>query len=400
MNGLTRLSLNPNLLAIPFSAIRRMREKAEQMEAAGKEVIHFEIGRPDFDTPAHIKEAAKKALDAGFVHYTGSSGMPELRKALAEHILDYKGVAYDPATEIIVTAGGQEALYLALNTLLQHGQGEEVLVPDPGFVLFQTCVRLAGGEPVFVPLVADQGFCWDIDCLRKVISPKTKGIIINSPHNPTGAVHSCAHLEQLAAIAKEHNLVVLSDEAYDRILYDNHKFCSIASLPEMRERTLIAGSLSKTYSMTGWRIGYLAGPAEFIRNVVKLHQNVMLSLCSFAQQGAVAALKGSQEPVNQMVAEFARRREVILQGLETAPGLSCVAPGGAFYVFVKHDTRLNSFELVEYLLAEAGVATVPGPEFGTGGEGYFRLSFATSLAKCQSGVARIAKAMEKLTRSS
>lgn len=381
---------------IPYAGIRQVFDQAERLAASGVRVIHFEIGRPDFDTPAHIKQAAAEALSRGFVHYTANAGLLQLREAIAATLARYKGVRYDPATEILVTAGGQEAMYLTLQAFLEPG--DEVLVPDPGFGPFYSCVRLAGGVPVGVPLVAEDNFAPDLEAARHLLTSRTRAIIVNSPHNPTGGVLTSAQVEAICRFAHDHGLVVLSDEAYDHLVYEGLNFITPAALPEMRERTVIWGSLSKTYAMTGWRIGYLAAPPALVAAAVKIQQNVMLSLCSFAQAGAVAALTGPQDCVAAMVAEFDRRRRVMLDGIARSPGLTCPAvPKGAFYVFARHNVPgMTSGQVSNYLLDRAGVAVVPGTAFGSRGEGYLRFSYATSYEGCCEGMARVAKAMSEL----
>lgn len=381
---------------IPFSSIRRIFERAAKLGSQGTEVINFGIGRPDFDTPAHIKSAAKKALDQGLVHYAPNTGLPELRTALADAIEKYKQVQYDPNAEIMVTAGGQEAIYLSLRAFLNPG--DEILVPDPGYTQFASAIRLAGGKGIPVPLVAEDNFMPDLAVAAKLIRPQTRGIIINSPHNPTGAVLNPDQVDAIGDFAHDHGLVVFSDEAYDRILFPGVEFKSPAALPHMKNQTVIWGSLSKTYAMTGWRIGYLAAPREMIQAAVKMQQNVLLSACSFAQAGAVAALDGPQACVDQMVAEFNQRREIILTAISEIPGLSCpTTPRGAFYVFVRHDVAgLDSAELADTILDKAGVAVIPGTPFGERGEGYLRISYATSQTACQAGMARIAALLRKL----
>jgi aspartate/methionine/tyrosine aminotransferase len=381
---------------IPFSSIRRIFERAAKLASRGTEVINFGIGRPDFDTPEHIKAAAKKALDQGLVHYAPNTGIPELRRALADSIREYKHVKYDPDTEILVTAGGQEAIYLSLRAFLNPG--DEILVPDPGYTQFASAIRLAGGKGIPMPLVADNNFMPDLAEATKLIRPKTRGIIINSPHNPTGAVLNPDQVDAIGNFARDYGLVVFSDEAYDRILYPGAKFKSPAALPNMKNQTAIWGSLSKTYAMTGWRIGYLAAPHKLIRAAIKMQQNVLLSACSFAQAGAVAALDGPQVCVDKMVLEFDRRREIILKGIEEIPCFYCpTKPRGAFYVFARHDSvGLDSKELADRILDKAGVAVIPGTPFGERGEGYLRISYATSQAACKEGMTRIAEVMQKL----
>jgi len=381
---------------IPFAGIRSVFEKAARLEAGGIKVIHFEIGRPDFDTPAHIKKAASKALGEGMVHYTPNAGIQSLREALAESIEKYKGTRYDPSCEIMATAGGQEAMYLSLQAIIDPG--DEILVPDPGFSQFNSCTTLAGGIPVPLPLLADQNFMPDLKAAKKLITKKTKAIIVNSPHNPTGAVLTAKQTEAICQFANHHGLVVLSDEAYDRILFEDGDFISPAALPGMKQKTVMWGSLSKTYAMTGWRIGYLAGPKELIEAAVRIQQNLMLSICSFAQAGAVTALRGPQDCVDDMVAEFDRRRKIILTGIERSPGLSCpTIPMGAFYVFARHDVPdMNSKRLADYFLEQGAVAAVAGTAFGARGEGFIRISYATAIEDCKEGMERVARMMTEL----
>ncbi|MGD1973140.1 MAG: pyridoxal phosphate-dependent aminotransferase [Desulfobacterales bacterium] len=383
---------------IPFAGIRKVFEKAAHLEKKGQRVIHFEIGRPDFDTPAHIKAAAVAALHEGMVHYTPNLGIPALREALAESIQQYKGIHYDPDREIMATAGGQEAMYISLQAFLNPG--DEVLVPDPGYTQFYSCVKLAGGVPVALPLKAHENFAPELSAARELLTDRTRALIVNSPHNPTGAVLTFEQLEEICRFAAEKDLVIFSDEAYDRMIYEDDKFFSPAACKDMKKQTVIWGSLSKTYSMTGWRVGYIAAPRDLIAAAIKVQQNVILSICSFAQAGAVAALKGDQACVSRMVEEFDCRRRTILQDIENTPGLTCpVVPKGAFYVFAKHDVPgMNTSELADHLLKKGGVAVVPGTSFGTRGEGYLRISYAISSQNCQEGMERIAYAMAMLGR--
>ncbi|MHC4230082.1 MAG: pyridoxal phosphate-dependent aminotransferase, partial [Planctomycetota bacterium] len=383
---------------IPFAGIRKVFEKAARLEKEGKKVIHFEIGRPDFDTPEHIKDAAAAALAKGMVHYTPNMGVPALREALAETLQQYKRVRYDPETEIMATAGGQEALYLSLQAFLNPG--DEVLVPNPGYSQFYSCVRMAGGVAVPVPLLENEDFAPDLSAARELLTERTRALIVNSPHNPTGAVLSAQQLESICRFAAEKGLVIFSDEAYDRMVYEDSQFFSPAALPNMKTQTVVCGSLSKTYAMTGWRVGYLAAPKDLIAAAVKVQQNIMLSICSFAQAGAVAALKGDQTCVDQMVSEFDARRQVVMQGIQNSPGLTCpVIPAGAFYVFAKHAVPgMNSSDLADHLLENGGVAVVPGSSFGSKGEGYLRISYATSLQDVRDGMERIAQTMDQLRR--
>jgi aspartate/methionine/tyrosine aminotransferase len=385
--------------SIPFAGIRRVFDKASKLEAEGRRVIHFESGSPDFDTPAHIKSAAMKALEEGMVRYTPNAGIPVLREAMADSIRQYKKLIYDPNAEIIITAGGQEAMYLGLQATINPG--DEVLVPNPGFGLFFSSIRLVGGTPISLPLNAESGFVPDFEQAKRLVSERTRAVIVNSPHNPSGAVWSAKQIEAVCEFAKEFNLLLFSDEAYDRMLYEE-EFISPAGMQDMKERTVILGSLSKTYAMTGWRIGYLAAPKEITDAATRVQQNLMLSLCAFAQAGAATALKGPQDCVDEMVSEFNKRRLVILKGIEQSPGLSCpVTPRGAFYFFVKHHVPgMDSAGVADYLLEESGVAVVPGTEFGPEGEGFFRISYARSMDDCKEGMDRIAEAMTRLMERS
>lgn len=393
---MSTFSIARRVQELPFAGIRRVFEKALQLESQGIKVVHFEIGRPDFDTPAHIKEAAKNALDRGHVHYTPNVGILPLRKALAESIQETQKVSYDPESEVMITAGGQEALFLSLMSLLEVG--DEVLIPDPGYSQYSSGVKLLGGAPIAVPLLERENSMIDLEVAEEKVSRNTRFLVVNSPHNPTGGVLTGGQLAELCAFAQKHSLVILSDEAYDKILYEGREHISPAALEGMRERTVICGSLSKTYSMTGWRIGYIAAPRELIQSAVKVQQNVMLSIVSFAQHGALEAVSGSQSCVEEMVQEFNRRRETILGGLKEAPMLEVpVKPQGAFYVFVRFDVPgYDSLQMCDYLLEKAGVAVVPGTTFGEKGEHYFRISFATSYEDCREGVERIKEAMVRL----
>ena len=382
---------------IPFAGIRRVFEKAGRLEAQGQKIIHFEIGRPDFDTPVHIKASAKAALDKGFVHYTPNNGLPVLREALAMRLKVDKGLIYDPDKELIATAGGQEALYLGLLSILNPG--DEVLIPDPCFQPFTLIVRLAGGIPVHIPLQADNHFAYDLSAAKKALSPRTKAIIVNSPHNPTGAVLTDKQLQELVAFAAENHLLIISDEAYDRMVYQG-SFVSPAAFPGMKERTIICGSLSKTYAMTGWRIGYLAAPEPVIEAAHRLQQNILISLNTFAQYGAVTALSESQTCVQDMMAQFDRRRRLVLDLLRQIPGLALDdSPQGAFYVFPRITLPdMTSAQVADYLLDNAGVAVVDGGSFGAGGIGHLRLSYAASYENCHEGLERIHQAMRALVK--
>ncbi|WP_371378382.1 pyridoxal phosphate-dependent aminotransferase [Sporomusa aerivorans] len=394
---MTNVTVAERLNPIPFAGIRKVFEKANQLEASGQKVIHFEIGRPDFDTPAHIKAAAKLALDQGLVHYTPNSGLPALRQALAGRLNADKGLTYSPDTEIIMTAGGQEALYLSFLSILN--EGDEVILPDPCFGPFPLAVRLAGGVPVKIGLQPQQNYCYDFAAVKKALSPKTKAIVVNSPHNPTGGVWSEDQLKTVAALATERGIWLICDDAYDNLVYEGCRV-SPAGFAGLRERTILCGSLSKTYAMTGWRIGYIAAAEPVINAAIRLQQNIMLSLCSFAQYGAMAGLAGPQDCVRTMAGEFARRRNLVLAMIHDIPGLQLDGfPGGAFYAFPRITLpNITSAQVADYLLDHAGVAVVDGLAFGEKGNGHFRLSYAVAYEDCREGLERIAEAMKTLAQ--
>jgi len=375
--------LNAMTRQIPSSSIHAATQKAEAYRREGKKVVIFSIGRPDFDTPAHIKEAAKAALDKGYVHYTPNMGILPLREAVAEHIKRQTGVSYDPKTEVMITCGGQQAILLTMKAVLEPG--DEVLLPSPGYGLYYNCAAIADAQVRAYALKAPD-FGWG----GAEAGERTKMLFINSPHNPTGAVLSKEELGQIADFAKANNLLVVSDEAYDRLLYDGLEHRSIASEPGMRDRTVILGSFSKTYSMTGWRLGYVAGAPELIERLARLQQNYMLSVTSFAQYGGAEALNGPQECVETMRKAFEERRKVLIEGLTGAPNIRFNNPEGAFYLFIDHrDTGLDSVTFCKRLLEEQLVACVPGDDFGPSGEGHIRISYATSTENCAEGARRI-----------
>lgn len=387
---MTHPYLNTVARTLPSSSIHAATQKAEEYRRQGKKVIIFSIGRPDFDTPVHIKEAAKTALDKGYVHYTPNMGILPLREAVAEHLKKQTGNTYDPKTEVLITCGGQQAILLAMNAFLE--QGEEVLLPSPGYGLYYSCAAIAGAAIRPYALKAPD-FGWG----GAEVSEKSRLLFINSPHNPTGAVLSKEELAQIATFAKANDLLVVSDEAYDRLLYDGHQHYSVASEPGMRDRTVILGSFSKTYSMTGWRIGYLAGPAPLIKGLALLQQSFILSVNSFAQWGAVEAITGSQDCVETMRQEFDKRRTAMMEALRTIPGVSFAEPKGAFYIYLNHEkTGLNPEQFCAKLLDEYYVACVPGTEYGPFAGCNTRLSCATSLEDCLEGVERIRKMIASL----
>lgn len=381
---------------VPFTGIRRVLEKANKLEAEGRKIVHFEVGQPDFDTPANIKEAAKKALDQGVTAYSSNYGDIRLRRAIAEKLERMNHLNVDPTKEIMVTCGGEEAVAAALFALLE--KGDEVLIADPSYIPYSSLTKIAEAEPVYVPLDEKNGYCFDLEKLEAAITNKTKLLILCTPGNPTGTMMDEESLRKLAEICCRHDILVLADEAYEQVLYDGNKHISMASLPGMWERTITVQSFSKTYSMCGWRIGYLVAPAELMRIVVRAHQTVAMNACSFGQLGALEALTGPQDSLYAMLAEFDRRRLLLYNGLKEL-GIPCSRPQATFYLFPDiGEFGMDSFTFAELLLDKYGVATVPGVEFGKNGENHLRISYATSFEDCQMGLHRIAQCVSDLRK--
>lgn len=381
---------------VPFTGIRRVLEKANKLEAEGRKIVHFEVGQPDFDTPASIKEAAKKALDQGVTAYSSNYGDIRLRRAIAEKLERMNHLNVDPTKEIMVTCGGEEAVAAAIFALLE--KGDEVLIADPSYIPYSSLTKIAEAEPVYVPLDEKNGYCFDLEKLEAAITNKTKLLILCTPGNPTGTMMDGESLRKLAEICCRHDILVLADEAYEQVLYDGNKHISMASLPSMWERTITVQSFSKTYSMCGWRIGYLVAPAELMRIVVRAHQTVAMNACSFGQLGALEALTGPQDSLYAMLAEFDRRRLLLYNGLKEL-GIPCSRPQAAFYLFPDiGEFGMDSFTFAELLLDKYGVATVPGVEFGKNGENHLRISYATSFEDCQMGLHRIAQCVSDLRK--
>ena len=381
---------------VPFTGIRRVLEKANKLEAEGRKIVHFEVGQPDFDTPANIKEAAKKALDEGVTAYSSNYGDIRLRRAIAEKLERMNHLKVDPTKEIMVTCGGEEAVAAALFALLE--KGDEVLIADPSYIPYSSLTKIAEAEPVYVPLDEKNSYCFDLEKLEAAITDKTKLLVLCTPGNPTGTMMDEESLRKLAEICCRHDILVLADEAYEQVLYDGNKHISIAALPGMWERTITVQSFSKTYSMCGWRIGYLVAPAELMRIVVRAHQTVAMNACSFGQLGALEALTGPQDSLYAMLAEFDRRRLLLYNGLKEL-GIPCSRPQAAFYLFPDiSEFGMDSFTFAELLLDKYGVATVPGVEFGKNGENHLRISYATSFEDCQEGLRRIAQCVGDLRK--
>ena len=360
--------------------------RARALEAKGRSVIHLEIGEPDFSTPAHIVEAAKRALDEGSTRYGPPQGLPELREAVAEDVSRRRGIRVGPE-HVSIVPGGKPIIFFPMLALLEPG--DEVIYPNPGFPIYESMIRTLGAIPVPIPLVASRGFSFDLNLLRDKLSSRTKLLILNSPHNPTGGVIPAEDMRAIADMVRDRDLMVLSDEIYSRLYYDDAPV-SIAQYPGMLQKTIILDGFSKTYAMTGWRLGYGAMPTWLVDAVTKLMVNSCSCVPGFTQRAGIAALQGPQEPVDRMVAEFRRRRDAICQGLNRIPGFRCTLPGGAFYAYANvQGTGVPSKELSDRLLEEAGVATLDGGSFGRFGEGYIRFSYANSLENLMEAVARI-----------
>ncbi len=341
--------------------------RARALEAEGRSIIHLQIGEPDFDTPANVRAAAKRALDEGATHYAPYAGIPPLRQAIAADVTARKGFAADPS-QVFVTVGGKGVMLYAILGLVDPG--DEVLVPDPGYPIYESLARFVGGTPVPIPIRMDRQFRLDVDELETLVTPKTRMLVINSPANPTGGVLTRDDLERIAALAIRHDLWVLDDEIYARILYDGAEHVSIASLPGMAERTIVLDGFSKTYAMTGWRLGYAIVPPSLIKTYSQLVINTISCAPTFAQIGAVEALTGPQDDVDAMVVEFKARRDLIVAGLNAIPGIRCATPVGAFYAFPEvSGTGLDGATMAERLLVEAGVCVLAGTAFGGVGHG-------------------------------
>ena len=365
--------------------------RARALEAQGREVIHLEIGEPDFDTPAAITEAACDALRGGYTHYTPAPGIPQLREAIAADATMRRGITFSP-DDVVVTPGGKPIMFFSILALVDAG--DEVVYPNPGFPIYESMIEFVGGRAVPIQLEEARDFSLDVEKLCAAIGPRTRMVILNSPHNPTGGVLSRADLEVLAATVRQHpDLIVLSDEIYSRMIYEG-EHTSIAALPGMRERTIVLDGFSKIYAMTGWRLGYGLFPRELAPAVARLMSNSNSCTAAFTQMAGVAALTGSQAPSDEMVAEFRRRRDVIVAGLNDIPGLTCRTPRGAFYVFPNITaTGMSSREVADLLLYEGGVAALAGTAFGAYGEGYIRLSYANSIENIEKALASIKRTL-------
>jgi len=368
--------------------------RARALEAEGQEVIHLEIGEPDFPTPRHIVEAAYRAMLDGYTHYGPAAGLPELRRAVARYISETRRLNVDPE-QVIITPGGKPVIFFTVLALVEPG--DEVILPDPGFPIYESAVSFAGGTPVPVPLREERDFRLDVADIRARGNSRTRLLILNSPHNPPGSVPTPGDPAALADLAKPEHRPALPHRPHSRIIYDARHH-SIASLPGMADRTIILDGFSKTYAMTGWRLGYGVFPPELVPGVTRLMVNSVSCTATFVQLAGVAALEGPQDCVDEMVAEFRRHRDFLVAALNDIPGISCRQPQGAFYAFPSVKALpLSSRDFADRLLSDFGVAVLSGDAFGAAGAGYLRLSYANSLGNLERAVSRLRRAVEALS---
>jgi aspartate/methionine/tyrosine aminotransferase len=370
--------------------------RARALEATGRSIVHLEIGEPDFPTPAHIIEAAKRALDEGWTRYGPTQGLPELRAAIAAYVSRTRNISVGPQ-HVCVVPGGKPIIFFPMLALLEPG--DEVLYPDPGFPIYRSMIQFLGAKAVPIPLLENRGFSFDLDVLRDKLSDCSKLLILNSPQNPTGGIIPEQDIRQIAEMVRHRDLVVLSDEIYSRIYYTREPPFSIASVPGMLDKTIVLDGFSKTYAMTGWRLGYGVMPEWLVDGVNKLMVNSNSCAASFTQRAALAALNGPQTDVDNMVLQFRQRRDKYCAALDRLPGFRCVPPGGAFYAFANvRETGIPSQQLADLLLDEAGVACLNGGSFGEHGAGFIRFSFANSIENLMEAAARIEAAAMRWAR--
>lgn len=386
------MQVSQRLQEIPPSGTVAISNLVNQMKGEGVDIISFSVGEPDFNTPANIVDACAESLKSGFTHYTPSLGIPELRKAIAESTKAKNGIPCE-AKNVLVTPTKQALFMIALAYI---NPGDEVLLPDPSWVSYEAHIRMCGGVPKYITTTFDDGFVIDPEKVAAAVTPKTRMIMINSPSNPTGCVQPESTFKGIADIAKDKDLIVMADEIYENIVYDGAKHYSIAAMPDMFDRTITVSGLSKTYAMTGWRLGWMIAPEADIKAVNKLQSHSVTCCTSFTQPAAVEAIKGPQDDKVKMVAQFKKRRDLALDLISEIPGLECNVPGGAFYLFPRFSAKISSNDLAEKFLMEGHVAVTPGRAFGPAGEGFFRLSYAASEDDIVEGLGRIKKILASL----
>lgn len=383
--------VSQRISSIPLSGIRKIMDYAKGLS----DIVYFNIGEPDFITPDHIREAAKRAIDEGFTHYTSISGIPELRRAIAEKLKNENRIDADAESEILVTAGAQPAFFAVCQTFIEPG--DEVIVQDPFYAGYEVSLRVVGAKIIPVRVEEQKNFVIDPQDVEAKITDKTKMIILISPDNPTGSVIDETTLKTISEIAQDHDLIVVSDEIYEKFTYDGIRNYSIAALSGMEDRTVTINSFSKTYAMTGWRVGYIAADKALMKDISKVHHTMNVCAGAISQKAAAAALTGPQGCVNEMLTEYDKRRREIVSLTNKITGFKCPMPRGAFYVFPNTQAfKMSSLDLAVYIIKEARVVTVPGSAFGGAGEGHLRFSYATSLNEIREGVSRIKEATEKL----
>ena len=366
--------------------------RSRALEAQGRSIVHLEIGEPDFQTPQHIIDAAKQALDEGWTHYGPAQGLPELRAAIADYVSASRGIPVD-ADRVCVVPGGKPIIFFPMLALLEAG--DEVIYPNPSFPIYESMIKFCGATPVPMPLLEDRGFSFDLNLFRDKLSARTKMVILNSPANPTGGVIPAEDIEAIAGMLRDRDVIVLSDEIYSRMSYGKQPV-SIATFPGMQEKTIILDGFSKTYAMTGWRMGYGVMPKFLVNPVNTLMVNSNSCTASFTQRAGIAALRGPQGPSEAMIAEFRRRRDAFVVALNEIPGFRCAMPEGAFYAFPNIEgTGWKSKPLADALLEQAGVACLSGTAFGAYGEGYIRFSYANSMENLMEAVKRVGKFLRK-----
>ncbi|HUV25306.1 MAG TPA: pyridoxal phosphate-dependent aminotransferase [Methanomassiliicoccales archaeon] len=376
---------------MPESGTVKIANLVSKLKQEGRNVISFSMGEPDFPTPENIREAAKRALDEGFTHYTPSAGIPELRELVAEKSVKENNIPCT-ASNVLITPS-KHAIFMSMLAMVD--EGDEVIIPDPAWGTYDASIRLAGGKPTYAVLEEDNGFRMNPEVLAELITPRTSMIVVNSPSNPAGSVFERDDIKGIADLAKDHDLTILSDEVYEHIIYEGEPI-SMASVDGMFERTITVNGFSKTYAMTGWRLGWLVAPPAIFKEFSKLQSHSVTCGVSFAQKGAVEALKGPQDSVASMKEEFRIRRDLVCDLIDEIPSLHCARPKGAFYIFPSYDFEINSEDFCTYLLENANVGVTPGTAFGPNSEGHFRISYAASREALEEGLIRIKEALSRL----